>query len=355
MIDMLTYLLYFCLTIILSFASVSFFRELFYKLDILDNPKKYWKKRKPVPYSMGVIFFFVFFSVSYYFIEPSYKLSLVWLFGAIVTTMSFFDDMIHLSPKSRLIMQICIGAIIGVTSIKIGYISSIFGGVVDLETYYFMLFWVQIYTIPLLFTIVWYVFVFNALNWTDGIPGNTSWLSIISFLIIFFLWLKLYITDDYEGGVQNAEFIMKITVILLGILIPFWYYDYREKILMWDSWTMFLGFMLATIAIISGGKIATVLVVFGIYFVDALYVVVCRMLKWKNPLQWDFTHLHHRLLTLGISKNHVLILLSGLSFLFGLTALFLDKTGKMIVFSIIVVVVIFLNKILEKVRKIKYK
>jgi len=352
---MLTYILYFCLTIILSFVSVSFFKELFYKLDILDNPKKYWKKRKPVPYSMGVIFFFVFFSVTYYFIEPSYKLSLIWLFGAVITTVSFFDDMIQLSARSRLIVQICIGVVIGITSIKIWYISSIFWGVIELETYYFMLFWIQVYTIPLLFTVLWYVFVFNALNWTDGIPGNTSGISIISFLVIFFLGLKLYFTDDYEGGVQNAEFIMKITLVLLGILIPFWYYDYKEKILMWDSWTMFLGFMLATIAIISGGKIATVLVVFGIYSVDALYVVIRRIMKWKNPLNGDFTHLHHRLLDLGISKDHVLILISWLSFLFWLTALFLDKTWKIIVFGIIVVVVVFLNKILERIRKIKYK
>lgn len=43
---------------------------------------------------------------------------------------------------------------------------------------------------------------------------------------------------------------------------------------MWDSGTMFLGFMLATLAIISGWKIATVLAVFGIYAVDAIYVVV---------------------------------------------------------------------------------
>jgi len=37
--------------------------------------------------------------------------------------------------------------------------------------------------------------------------------------------------------------------------------------------------MLASIAIISGGKVATVLVVFGIYSVDAVYVILRRLLK----------------------------------------------------------------------------
>jgi len=42
---------------------------------------------------------------------------------------------------------------------------------------------------------------------------------------------------------------------------------------------MFLGFMLATLAIISGGKIATVLAVFGIYAVDAIYVIFRRIMR----------------------------------------------------------------------------
>jgi len=151
--------------------------------------------------------------------------------------------------------------------------------VIELETLSTIIAGKEIFIIPLIFTIFWYVFVFNALNWTDGIQGNTSGLSLICFLVIFFLGLKLYMTDDYTGGLKNAEFIMQMSIILVGILVPFFYFDYHEKILMGDSGTMFLGFMLATLAIISGGKIATVLAVFGIYAVDAVYVIVRRLMK----------------------------------------------------------------------------
>gem|GEM_PF-6396360 len=44
--------------------------------------------------------------------------------------------------------------------------------------------------------------------------------------------MKLYLSDDYEAGVKNAEFIMQMTIILVGVLIPFWYFDFKEKILM---------------------------------------------------------------------------------------------------------------------------
>ncbi|MCD5380552.1 undecaprenyl/decaprenyl-phosphate alpha-N-acetylglucosaminyl 1-phosphate transferase [Candidatus Gracilibacteria bacterium] len=347
MLNIFILLSIFLSSVILSFLVINFVKSVFYKWNILDNPKKYGKKRDPIPYSMGIVLFISFFILSFLFIEPNSKLFIIWGFGLFITVVSFIDDIFKVSAKKRLIMQVLIGAVIGVTSIKIGYVSNIFGGILNLETYFITLFEMKVFIIPVIFTILWYVFIFNALNWTDGISGNTSGLSIISFFILFLLGYVLFLRDDYEGGIQNSIFIMQMTTILVGILIPFWFYDFREKILMGDSGTMFLGFMLATIAIISGGKIATVLVVFGIYVVDAIYVVIRRLLQGKSPLKGDLTHIHHRLLDLGLKRKEVLLLLYILSFLFGLTALFLDKFGKMLVFIIIVFVVIFINRIVD--------
>lgn len=345
------YLSIFCLSIITSFILILSFKRLFYKFNILDNPKKYWLKREPIPYAMWVVFFIAFFIVSNIFIDYNYKLWLIWVFWFLITWISFIDDRLKVSAKIRLILQIIIWAIIWITSIKIGYISNIFWWIANLETYHFIIFNYTIYIIPLFFTILWYVFIFNALNWTDWIQWNASGLSIISFLILFFLWIILFNQDDYAWWIKNAEFIMWISIILVWIIIPFWWFDIREKILMWDSGTMFLGFMLATLAIISGWKIATVLVVFWIYSVDAVYVIIRRIINKKNPLKWDFSHLHHRLLKIWLTRYKILWLVYSLSFLFWLTALFLDKNWKMVVFWIIVVVVIFINKIVESIIK----
>jgi len=350
---MFEYILIFWLSIITSLIFILWFKKLFYKYNVLDNPKKYKLKRDPVPYAMGIVFFIFFFIISYFFIDWNYKLWLIWVFWFFITAISFLDDMLNVSAKVRLLIQIIIGAIIWITSIKIWYISNIFGWIINLETYYFELFNYTIYIIPLFFTILWYVFVFNALNWTDWVSWNTSGLSIISFSILFLLWIILFNRDNYVWWIENAIFIMKISLILVWILIPFWYFDVKQKILMWDSWTMFLWFMLATLAIIAWWKIATVLVVFWIYSVDAIYVIIKRLLNKKNPLSWDFTHLHHRLLDIWMTKKWVLILIYSLSFLFWLTWLFLDKTWKIIVFWVIIIVVIFINRIVEVVLKKK--
>jgi len=341
----------FLLSIALSFFIILITIKLFYSLSILDNPKKYNKKRLPIPYSVWVVFFLVFFIVSYIFVEYNYKLWLIWVFWFFITSISFLDDLLNISPKIRLLFQIIVWLIIWITSIKIWYISNIFWGVINLETYFIEIYGLTIYLIPLLFTVVWYVFIFNAFNWSDWIKWNTSGISIISFLILFLLWVILFNSDNYEWWIENAQFIMNISVILVWTLIPFWYFDIKEKVLMWDSWTMFLGFMLATLAIISGGKIATVLVVFWIYAVDAIYVLILRLIKKRSIFSWDFTHIHHRLLKIWLKQKEVLLLIYSLSFFFWLTALFLDKAWKLIVFLIIVVIVVFINKIVETIKK----
>jgi len=344
---MLDIFITFLFSLLLSLALILALKSLFEKLDIVDNPKKYWKKRKPVAYSMWIVFFLVFFISSYFFVEHNYKLYLLWFFWAVVTIVSFIDDRLDVSAKIRLLIQILIWAVIWVTSIKIGYVSNIFWWIVNLETHYITLFNHTIYIIPLIFTIIWYVFIFNAINWTDWISGNTSGLSIISFFILFLLWLILFNRDENNELLKNSVFIMQVAIILVWALIPFFFFDVREKILMWDTGTMFLGFMLASLAIISGGKIATVLVVFWIYVIDAIYVILRRIYNKKNPMAWDFTHLHHRLLDLGLSKKWVLTIIFSLSFFFWITALFLDKTWKIIVFIIIIFIVIFINEIVR--------
>lgn len=44
---------------------------------------------------------------------------------------------------------------------------------------------------------------------------------------------------------------MQLSLILVAILAIYIYFDMHEKVLMGDAGTMFLGFMLATLAIIS--------------------------------------------------------------------------------------------------------
>jgi UDP-GlcNAc:undecaprenyl-phosphate GlcNAc-1-phosphate transferase len=156
-------------------------------------------------------------------------------------------------------MQIGIGALVGITSIKIGYISNIFGGILYLDHFQLELFGLTIYVIPFVFTIIWYVLVMNSLNWSDAVPGMASGLGGIALFIIGVLTTKLYLTDATLASQENSQFVLLILSILIPSVIIFWSMDHTRKyFLSGDSGSMFLAFMIATLAIISGGKVATV-------------------------------------------------------------------------------------------------
>jgi UDP-N-acetylmuramyl pentapeptide phosphotransferase/UDP-N-acetylglucosamine-1-phosphate transferase len=112
------------------------------------------------------------------------RFTIILVIGILISIISFIDDLdtigkskIKIPPIARLIMQIIVGVVIGLTSIKISYMSGITGGIIPLDSFYWNLeinnFLITIYWIPLIVTIFWYVVVFNAVNFSDGVPGLT--------------------------------------------------------------------------------------------------------------------------------------------------------------------------------------
>lgn len=338
---------------------LSLFSKFFKKIGLMDHPEKYpheWN-RAPIPYWMWVILFLNFILLSVLFLDIEYKkLLIIIILSTVITLVSFIDDLetidiikLKVHPIFRLLVQIWIWAIVWITSIKIWYISNIFGWVIRLDSYYMQLWNYTIYLIPLIFTIIWYVIVFNSVNWSsDVIPWLTSWMVWISFLILLILTVKLYITDISATSQENSQFVLNVLAIMIPSVIVLWFFDVRKLFLIWDSWSMFLAFMIATLAIISWGKIATATTVLGMYIIDAFYVILMRLYNKKNPLKWDtIHHLHFRLGKLGFSQNFIRNLVYVLSFSFGIGAIFLDKIGKIIIFFILMIIVFFVTKILS--------
>ncbi len=134
-----------------------------------------------------------------------------------------------------------------------------------------------IYAVPFIVTIVWYVLVMNALNWSDNGRGMTSSITLVASIVLFLLSLQLYVTDTSEAARSNSLFVLTFLTIFVPTMLVFWRFDVMRKCIVGDSGTMFMGFMLATLASIAGGKIATVSTVLGIYFIDAFYVIISRI------------------------------------------------------------------------------
>jgi UDP-GlcNAc:undecaprenyl-phosphate GlcNAc-1-phosphate transferase len=180
-----------------------------------------------------------------------------------------------------------------------------------------------------------------------------SGLGGIALFIIGVLTTKLYLGDSTLASQENSQFVLLVLSILLPSVIIFWSMDHTRKyFLSGDSGSMFLAFMIATLAIISGGKVATVASVLGVYIVDAFYVILVRLYNKKNPLKGDMIHhLHFRLMNLGFSHNFIRGTIYTLAFICGMSAVFLDKVGKSILAVFLVLIVFFVTRILAVMKK----
>ncbi len=326
----------------------------FPKLGLLDQPKKYGLKRKPIPYPGGVLLFLIFTALALIFFEPTIKLVGLLLAGGLLVVISFIDDRVELPAWLRLFAQVVAGVILVAVGIGIDTITNPFGGYIPLNEIKLSLsFGAMEYTIILfsaLFTIAWVVLIVNTMNWLDGIPGLVSGITVLGSLVLFFLSISELV---------NQPEIAAMAIIVAMMALAFWLFDFfPPKILLGDSGSMFFGLLLAVLAIFSGGKIATTFLILGFAILDALYVIVYRLYNRKAPWkggEWDkyrkAVHLHHRMLQIGFSKRQVLIAIYVLSAIFGVIALFLGTFGKFWAIVVLALASVVLGLILRAKRK----
>jgi len=105
----------------------------------------------------------------------------------------------------------------------------------------------------------------NAINWVDGLDGVAGGITFIGVLSVFFLSQRENV---------NQPPITIISAILLGSLAAFLIFNFHSaKIMAGTSGSMFMGFILAILAIFAGAKIATTFLVLTIPIIDALWVI----------------------------------------------------------------------------------
>ena len=107
-----------------------------------------------------------------------------------------------------------------------------------------------------------------------------------------------------------------VATILVGAALGFLYFNFPPaSIFMGDSGSLFLGFMLASLAVITTQESSTLvavtipIVAFGIPLLDTVIAIVRRFLRHEPIFAPDRGHIHHRLADLGLSSRSVAVLL----------------------------------------------
>lgn len=223
-----------------------------------------------------------------------------------------FDDYLKdgLDWRIKILSQLFAALIIYYFGVNIPWLTNPFGEKLFLESWSWA------------FVVVWLVTTMNAVNWLDGVDGLAGGVSAITFAVIASVALAL--------GSENQLANITLSAICFGAVIGFLPFNFsrRFKVFLGDTGSVFLGLLIGVLAIVSGGKVATVFLLLAIPFLDALTVIIYRLAKKTSPFKADRNHLHHKLMDLGFKPWQVAVFYYAVSLFFALIALNTQSLGK---------------------------
>lgn len=308
-------------------------------VDLPDSERRFHKS--PTPTLGGFAIFASFFLVTLflglfggYLLNGSLPLKAllgIWCGGGILMIGGYLDDRYHLLPRYSIWFPVLASLTVVFAGVEAVSIHNPFSGqVVHLGG-------LLIGGVPLVSGIIvfcWMLGMTYTTKLLDGMDGLVTGISAIGAIVLFLLSLTPQVNQT-----PTAFLAIAFTGSLLGFLILNFY---PAKIFLGESGSTLAGFMLGVLAIVSGGKIATALLVMGIPLLDALWVILQRMFNHQSPFSGDRRHLHFRLLDLGFSEPQAVLFLYAISGFFGATALFLQSLGKLVALGILALVMTLL-------------
>lgn len=281
-------------------------RRLALRLGCLDRPVDRSTHILPVPYLGGVAIYLTFLLT--YLIssvrDPSLRGVLV--AGGFIVAVGVIDDLYRLPPWGKLLGQIAAALILVSYGIQIEKITHPWGGFV-----YF-----GIWSTPV--TVIWVLAFTNALNLIDGLDGLAAGVAVIASITFFFV------------AVQTGQppVALYLTAAVAGAGLGFLPYNFHPaRIFMGDAGAMFLGFVLAAVAIAGTLKsTATIalgipVLALGLPLMDTAYAIIRRWRNGQALFEADRGHLHHRLMYMGLNHRETVLIMYCISGWMGISAL----------------------------------
>lgn len=309
----------------------------------LDDPKKHKHAKvvhdRPVPRGGGLVIFFAVLIPSLILLSVDKHLIGILSGAALLTFIGFLDDILDLHPGIRIVTGLVASLIVVGSGIGIAYVTNPFGpGVIHLNQPQLTLELFgktrTIWVLADLFALFFILWNMNIVNWSKGVDGQLPGFVSIALFFVGILSYR-YIDDPTQFDTAHLAFI--VSGAYLGLL--FWNF-YPQKIMPGYGAGSLAGYFLAILAIVSGAKIATTLMVLGVPTADAIFTILRRIRAGKSPLWGDRGHLHHKLMdVLGWGKRRIAIFYWFTTFILGFLALQLNTMGKLVTMSIVILLV----------------
>ena len=316
-----------------TFATTPLVRRFAFKIGAIDIPKDNRRMhKKPTPRIGGLAIIFGFTVATLCFAQPSRQLYGTLAGAAIIAVMGVIDDCKNLPAKLKCVIQIIAALVV------------VFAGDIKIDVFTNPNFlsdnpyWVLPEWLSVTLTVIWIVFITNAVNFIDGLDGLAAGVSAIMSISLVFISIRV---GEYPIAILG--------IALMGSCFGFLPFNFNPaKIFMGDTGSTFLGFMLATLSIQGVFKsyavisFAVPLLILGLPLFDALFAMIRRILRGQSPMTADRGHLHHRLVDMGFSQKQTVFILYAISGVLGITAVLLAESGVLRALLLVICVLILL-------------
>ncbi|MDJ0752978.1 MAG: MraY family glycosyltransferase [Ardenticatenaceae bacterium] len=199
-------------------------------------------------------------------------------------------------------------------------------------------------------TIFWILILSNAVNFLDNMDGACAGISGVAAAFILLI-----------AAINGQELVAALAAGILGATLGFLRYNFKPaRIFMGDAGSLFLGFLLAILALElnfpQNSNFVTWMVpllILGVPLFDLTLVIIARLRRGVNPLTTPGKdHLSHRFVRLGFTQREAVLTLYLIGGIFGLVAIFVTQAsiteGYVIGSTIAVLVLMFIIWLLRQ-------
>ena len=306
---------------------IPFIRKIAVHVGALDIPDKRKVHKTPIPRMGGVGIFFGFLLGYMLFGEPSSIMNSILIGSFIIVLTGVVDDIKPLKASTKFIGQLVASCIIVFYGNIVMKDLSAFGLYIDFG----------IFAYPI--TIFFILGCINCINLIDGLDGLSGGISSI-----YFLTIGIIATIQGKFSLDCV-----LTFVMLGSTLGFLIHNFNPaSIFAGDSGSMFLGFMIAVIALLGFKNVTMTsliipLLVLAIPILDTLFAIIRRTIKGESISTPDKFHIHHQLLRRNLSQKTTVLIIYGVDLLFATASIiyFLkDRLLGYIIYGILLLIVV---------------
>lgn len=307
--------------------SIPFIKKLAFFIGAVDKPGGRHIHKKIMPKLGGLGIFFGFLLGYMIFGQHSEQMNSILIGSFVIIFTGFVDDICELRACHKIIGQVIAACII-----------TFYGKIllVDVGAFGIYLHF-GFFTYPL--TILFILGCINCINLIDGLDGLSGGISAIYFLTVGIIGIIL--------GKFGLELVLSFT--MLGATLGFLIHNfYPAKIFAGDTGSMFMGFIIAVIALLGFKNVTLTsliipLLILAVPILDTIFAIIRRSLKGEKIFEGDKFHIHHQLLNRNFSQRTTVLIIYGINLLFASASIIYVLKGirlGYIIYSILILIVV---------------